>query len=97
MVRYSDTVFLIRQISKLHLKFDHAWNHINEHSTMGNDTSSRHERKVFSSIYISQKVVIHALNYKAKMFVPLLKSWLKKWITSIEFLKQLPRLEDQTI
>ena len=38
MDRYSDTVFL-RQFSKQHLQFKHAWNHISEHTNMVNDTS----------------------------------------------------------
>ena len=43
-----------------------------------------------------EKATFHAITNRAKMFVPLLKSWLKKWTISVEFfLKQLPGLDDQ--
>ena len=29
--RYSDTTFLLQQITKQHQEFDHDWNHINNH------------------------------------------------------------------
>ena len=34
---------------------------------------------------VDKKAVIHVLFYRAKMFLLLLKSWLKKWTTSIDF------------
>ena len=33
----------------------------------------------------AKKAVIEALTYRAEMFAPSLKSWLKKWSTSIEY------------
>ena len=41
--RYGDTVFLLRQISKQHSKFNHMWNHVSDHPKVKNDTTSRHQ------------------------------------------------------
>ena len=44
---YSNTVLLIRQIIKQHSNFDHAWNHINDHSNVANDTRMRQNEEFF--------------------------------------------------
>ena len=49
--RYSDTVFLIWQITKQHLVFKHARNHINEQPNMVNDTLLIQKRGIFSAIF----------------------------------------------
>ena len=53
MDRYSDVIFLIRQVTKQHQKFNHAWNHINYHPNIVNDTISRQKKGFFSAIYNS--------------------------------------------
>ena len=49
--RYSDRVFLIDQITKQHLKSNHAWNHINEHPNVANYIISRQKEKKFSELF----------------------------------------------
>ena len=51
--RYTDTIFLLRQVTKQHSKFNHALNHIADHPNMVNDNTSRHKRGFFSNILIS--------------------------------------------
>ena len=41
MDKYSDTVFLIREISKQHKKFEHEWHHVNNNPSVANDTIYR--------------------------------------------------------
>ena len=62
------------------------------HTSLFLDENSNHPMS-------AKKTVIHALIYRAKIFIPLLKSWLNKWTTSMEFClnKYLHRLNDQRI
>ena len=50
--RYGDTVILIRQITKQYSKFDHAWNHINDHTNMANDTTLRQKEEFLTILNI---------------------------------------------
>ena len=50
MDRYSDTIFLIRQITKQHYIFNHSKNYINDHPNMANNTKSRQKMGIFSAI-----------------------------------------------
>ena len=36
--RYSDTAFLVKQVTKKDQKLDNAWNHINYHPNMASNT-----------------------------------------------------------
>ena len=62
MDRYSDTTFLIRQITMQQQKLNHAWNHIKDHPDMANnDTISRQKEEFsqqFTIFYFKQKVKI---------------------------------------
>ena len=48
--KYGEIVLVIKQIIKQHYSFDHAWNHINKHSNIANETS-RHKRGLFLTIF----------------------------------------------
>ena len=47
---YSDTVFLLRHISKWNLKFNHAWNHISKHPEIANDNILSHKRGTYPAL-----------------------------------------------
>ena len=49
IVGYSDTVFLIRQMTKQHQQFNHAQNHIKDHPNIANDTLLSTQREDFVS------------------------------------------------
>ena len=51
MNRYSRTVFLMRQITKQHLNFNHAWNHNSYCPDMASNIPSRQKRGIFSVMY----------------------------------------------
>ena len=63
--RYTNTTFLLRQLTKQCLKFNHARNHIGNLSNMANDGIARCKRGLFSIILtlvlVQQKVKL--LNY----------------------------------
>ena len=45
MDRYSDTILLIRHITKQHQKVNKAWNYISYHSNMVNNTVNKTKEK----------------------------------------------------
>ena len=59
MDRYSDTVSLIMQFSKHHLKFNCTWNYITKHPNMANNTISK-TKEEFSQPY----TILYSLKQK---------------------------------
>ena len=53
MDTYSDTVLLMKQITKKHQKFDNTWNQINDHPNVVNDTLSRQKEEFSQQFTIS--------------------------------------------
>ena len=48
---YSESTFLLRQTTKQHQKFHHAWNHIIDHPNMVNNPISRQKKGIISELY----------------------------------------------
>ena len=51
--RYSDITFLLKQISKQHQRFDHAWNYISNDLNMENHTTSKQKEELSYQSIIS--------------------------------------------